>query len=116
MTDAFYAGSLETGHGLLTPIVIAPSNADLALRNYGNQGGLSMSNLSGKVAIAVGLTLGGGGIEEVNTGGVRALTLAHDVGTNILCGQVAVLSLDAATGASVQGGLHADGNCTIGVS
>ena len=33
VTDAFYAGSLETGHGLLTPKVIAPSNADLALRN-----------------------------------------------------------------------------------
>ena len=57
VTDAFYAGSLET---LLTPKVIAPSNADLALRNYGNIGGLSVSNLSGKVVVAIGLTLGGG--------------------------------------------------------
>ena len=101
MTDAFAAGSLETGHALLTPKVIAPSSTDLALRNDGNQGGLSVSNQSGKVTIAIGLKLGGGGIEEINTGGVRALTLAHDVGTNLVCGQVTVLSMDAATGATV---------------
>ena len=73
-----------------------------------------MSNQSGKVAVAIGLTLGGGSIAEINTGGVRALTLAHDVGTNLVCGQVTVLSLDAATGAFVQGALHASGSCSIG--
>ena len=35
----------------MTPLVIAPSNADLALRNYGNQGGLSISNATGAVSI-----------------------------------------------------------------
>ena len=43
-TGAFNAGSLETGHALLSPLVIAPSTADLALRNYSNHGGLSVSN------------------------------------------------------------------------
>ena len=37
--------------------------------------------------LPVGLTLGGGGIAEVSTGGVRALTLTHDVGQNLVCGQ-----------------------------
>ena len=57
-----------------------------------------MSNVNAKVAIAVGLTMGGGGIAEVNTGGVRALTLTHDVGQNLVCGQTTVLSLNASTG------------------
>ena len=35
---------------------------------------------------------------EVNAGGVRALTLTHDVGTNVVCGQTTVLSLNASTG------------------
>ncbi len=34
VTNAFYAGSLETGHALLTPAIVAPSSADLAIRNY----------------------------------------------------------------------------------
>ena len=72
-----------------------------------------MSNLSGKVVVATGLTLGGGSIAEINTGGVRALTLAHDIGMNFVCGQITILSVDAASGAFVQGGLHASGNCTI---
>ena len=36
VTNASYAGSLETGHALLTPRIVAPSTADLTLRNYGN--------------------------------------------------------------------------------
>ena len=90
-------GSLETGHALLTPVLIAPINADLSLRNYSNQTALSVSNLR--------LTMGGGGMAEVNAGGVRALTLTHDSGTNLVCGQTTVLSLSASTGACVQGAL-----------
>ena len=113
VTDKVTAGAFETGHGILTPHVIAGANSDLTLFNYGGQIALSVSNLNAKVMIAVGLTLGGGGIAEVSTGGVRALTLTHDVGTNLVCGQTTVMSLNASTGAYVQGNLHATGNCTI---
>ena len=74
----------------------------MVIRSYGNTGGLRIPNATGAVSIATGLTLGGGSIAEINTGGVRALALAHDVGTNLVCGQVTVLSLSASTGAFVQ--------------
>ena len=60
VTDAFFAGSLETGHALLTPLIVAPSGTDLAIRNYGNAGGLSVSNATGSVTVAHSLALGGG--------------------------------------------------------
>ena len=72
-----------------------------------------MSNANAKVAIAVGLTLGGGGIAEVSNNGVRALTLTHDMGQNLVCGQNTVLSLNASTGAYVNNALGVSGNCTI---
>ena len=74
-------------------------------------GGLSISNATGAVPeLTIGTT---GSIAEVTTGGVRALKFVHDIGTNFVCGETAVLSLSASTGAFVQGGLHATGNCTI---
>ena len=56
--------------------------------------------------------MGGGSIAEVSTNGVRALTVTHDVGQNIVCGTTTVLSLSDSTGAYVNA-LSVASNCTI---
>ena len=76
ITGALYAGSLETGHALLTPAIVVASSADLAIRNYGNAGGLSISNTAGAVTFADSLKLGGGRMFEHNNGSFRALLSA----------------------------------------
>ena len=106
--------TLLINHALLSSLIVASSeNVDLAVRNWGNNGGFSVSNQDGKVVLATGLTLGGGGLAEVSTNSVRALTWTHDIGHNIVCGTVPVLSLSQTTGAYVTGGLGISGNCTI---
>ena len=99
---------------------MAPSSADLALRNYGNQGGLSISNATGAVTIAHSLKLGGGRMFEHNNGSYRALYSVRDVGvncavssSNVPASSEVVLSLAAATGATVQGALSVSGSCTV---
>ena len=100
---------------------MAPSDADLAIRSYGNAGGLFISNTTGAVTIADSLKLGGGSIAEHNNGSFRVLNQVHDVGMNfavsgsaVPAAKVVVLSLDAATGATVQGALSISGSCTVG--
>ena len=66
----------------MTPAIVAPSSADLAIRNYGNAGGLSISNTTGAVSIADSLKLGGGRMFEHNNGSFRAHYSVHDVGVN----------------------------------
>ena len=107
--------SLKITHVLLTPYLLAPTEyVDMNIRNYGNFGGLSISNATGAVHIAAELTVGTtGSIAEVTTGGVRALRFVHDIGTNFVCGQSTVLSLEASTGATVSA-LSVSGNCTVG--
>ena len=119
VTDALYAGSLETGHALLTPRIVAPAPGDLAIRSYGNMGRLSTLNATGSVSIADRLLFGGGSLSEHNNGSFRVLNLVHDVGVNIAVSSSSVpassevvLSLDATTGATVTS-LSASGNCTV---
>ena len=106
--------SLKIHHALLCPILLAPAeNVNLSIRTYGNSGGLTVENTTGKVSFASGITMGGGSFAEISTNGVRALTTTHDVGQNYVCGTTTVLSLSAATGAYVTGALGISNNCTI---
>ena len=52
--------SMRVQHVLLSPLLLAPAeNVELAIRNYWNGGGLSVSNANGRVSVASGITLGG---------------------------------------------------------
>ena len=78
-----------------------------------------LSSTSSLSLASVGL--GGGNIAEHNNGSFRVLNLSHDVGINLgvststpLASEDVVLSLDASTGATVQGALSTTGNATVG--
>ena len=93
VTGAFYAGSLETGHALLIPRIVSPSGTDLAIRNHGNAGGLSISNATENVSVANSLALGAGGfIREHDTGGFRVLQTVNDARVNFAVSSQAVPS------------------------
>ena len=99
---------------ILTPLLSAPEpNQELNIRNYLNFGGLSISNANGRVHVVSGLTTGVAGlIQELNVP-VRHLLYDHDTGHKFRVGSTSVLSLEEATGATVQVGLSVSGNCTI---
>ena len=64
VTNKVSAGAFETDYGILAPHVIAGANSDLTLYNYGGTIALQVSNVNAKVAIAVGLTLGGAALRR----------------------------------------------------
>ncbi len=96
----------------LTPLILAPEqNIELAIRNYGNTGGLSISNATGWVHFPAGITTGLASIFE-NNPPTRNLLFTHDVGMHFRCATNYALSLTE-TGASVSGALSVNGNCNI---
>ena len=73
---------------------------------------MSVSNATGQVHFAAGLTTGMAATWE-GTAPARHLRFEHDIGMNFRCGTVYVLSLEEALGATVQGALTVNGNCTV---
>ena len=86
-------------------------NIELAIRNYGNAGGLSISNATGWVHFPAGITTGLASISEANVPS-RYLLFSHDVGMQFRCATNYALSLTE-TGASIAGNLSVNGNCNI---
>ncbi len=55
--------SMKAQYVMLTPLLLAPEeNIELAIKNYGAWGGLSISNANGRVHIPTGLTTGSTGL------------------------------------------------------
>ncbi len=99
---------------LLTPLLLAPEeNVELNIRNYSNFGGLSISNATGRVHIPTGITTGAAGLIQEGNIPVRHLLIDHDIGQKFRVGTTVVLALEETTGATVQGGLSVNGNCTV---
>ena len=104
---------MKAKYVILTPLLLAPEeNVELCIRNYSNFGGLSISNANGQVYFPTGITTGLACISENNIP-THHLLFTHDLGMNFRCGTAYVLSLAAATGATIQTGLAVNGNCTI---